>query len=72
MWIGLSEVVMRLDIKNAIPFVANETADNRDRRARLLALKTADHGRADQRRINYSLIDSAVGKWRYSANTTKG
>jgi hypothetical protein len=71
MWTGLSEVVMPLDIKKAIPPAANETAYNRDRRAHLLILKTADDDRADKRRISYSLIDSTVSKWRYSVDTTK-
>ncbi|OAJ61340.1 hypothetical protein A6V37_25330 [Paraburkholderia ginsengiterrae] len=62
---------MRLDIKKTFPLAVNETAYNRDRRAQLLFLKTADDNRADQRRISYSLIDSTASKWRYSANTTK-
>jgi len=64
-WTGLSEVVMRLNIKKAIPLAANDTAYNRDRRTQLLLLKTEDANRADQRRINYSLIDSTVSKWRF-------
>ncbi|KAA0996177.1 hypothetical protein FVF58_50200 [Paraburkholderia panacisoli] len=58
-------------MKKAFPLAANETAHNRDRRAQLLVLKAEDVNRADQRRINYSLIDSTVSKWRYSANSTK-
>ena len=64
---GLSEVVMRLDIKNVIPLAENETAYSRDRRAKILILKTADADRAGQRRISFSLIDSTVSKWRYPA-----
>jgi hypothetical protein len=62
---------MRSDINNAIPLTAKETAYNRNYQAQLLILKTADANRADQRRINYALIDSTVSKWRYSAHTTK-
>jgi hypothetical protein len=71
MWTGLPEVTMQLEIKKGIPPAANETAYNRDRRAHLLALNTADVSRADQRRISYSLIDSSAGKWRYPPNATK-
>lgn len=71
MWNGLSEVVMRLDIKKAIPFAANETAYTRDRQAQRLILQTADVNRADQRRISYSLIDSTVSKWRYCVTDSK-
>jgi len=56
---------MRSDIKKAIPPAADETAYNRDRRARLLLLRTEDANRADQRRISYSLIDSTASKWRF-------
>lgn len=56
---------MRLDTKKPIPLVANESAYNRDRRARLLVLKTEDANRADQRRISDSIIDSTASKWRF-------
>ena len=56
---------MRLDLKNAIPLAENEPAYSRDRREKLLILKTADANRADQRRIHYSLIDSTASKWRF-------
>jgi hypothetical protein len=65
MWAGLSEVVMRLNIKKAIPLAANDTAYKQDRQAQLIILRTADANRADQRRIRYSLIDSTVSKWRF-------
>jgi hypothetical protein len=65
MWTGLSEVVMRLNIKKAIPLAANDTAYKQDRQEQLLILKTADANRADQRRMHYSLIDSSASKWRF-------
>lgn len=63
---------MRLDIKKAIHRAADDTAYNRDRRAQLVILKTADLNRAEQRRLSYSLIDSTTSKWRYFANAVKG
>jgi hypothetical protein len=65
MWTGLSEVVMRSNIKKATPLAANDTAYKQDRQAQLLMLKTADADRADQRRIHYSLIDPTASKWRF-------
>jgi len=58
---------MRLDIKNAIALAENETAYSRDRRAKLLILKTADAKRAERRSISFSHIDSTVSKWRFPA-----
>jgi hypothetical protein len=69
---GLSEVVMRLDIKKAIPSAADDTSYNRDRRAQLVILKSADLDPADQRRLSYSLIDSTASTWRYFGNAVKG
>jgi hypothetical protein len=62
---------MRVDVKNAIPLAANETAYNQARRARFLILQTEDINRADQRRVSYALIDSTLAKWRYPANKLK-
>lgn len=72
LWRRPSEVLMRLENRNALPAAANETAYNRDRRARHLVLQAEDAERTDQRRISYALIDSTLSKWRYPAVGMKG
>ncbi|SDG20343.1 hypothetical protein SAMN05216466_102457 [Paraburkholderia phenazinium] len=63
---------MRLQTKPASPPVGGSSAYALERRTHALILETADALRAEQRRVNFALIDSNASKWRYSVTGVKG